>query len=37
MSGLILMTVSDSFVFVFCMEPDEATINWRNFAIGRVI
>ena len=25
------------FVFVFCIEPDEATINWRNVAISRTI
>ena len=24
---IILMIVSDSIVFIFCIEPDEATIN----------
>ena len=28
MSRLILIIVSDSFAIVFCIEPDEATINW---------
>ena len=37
MYGLILMIVSDSFVFIFCIEPDEETINWRNVRIGRMI
>ena len=37
MSGMILMIVSDSLVFVICIEPDEDTINWRNVAIGRMI
>ena len=37
MSGLILMIVSDSIVFIFWIEPDEATITWRIVAIGRMI